>query len=59
MPKIDYFAKTFSENVREVESFYNLLLLTLINDEKKIESALAFINHADLAVAPLVICVFV
>ena len=59
MSKIDYFAKTISEDVREVVPFDDLSVSSLINDEKQIEPALAAINHRHFVVTPFVVKVFV
>ena len=59
MAEIDDLAEPLCENVREIVPFDNLLVLAFVDYVEEIETALPSINHADLVVAPFVVCVFV
>ena len=59
MAEIYDLAEPLRENVREIVPFDDLPFLALADYVEEIETAFASVNHADLVVAPFVVCVFV
>ena len=59
MSEVDDLAETFTEDVREVVTFDDLLVTALVDNEKHIEATIATIHETDLVVSPLVVRVLV